>query len=72
MSTEDYYIYEFRVIGELVKISAMDPATLTEISVSLPKSYSRQFMINHARNRLNYRLGKIHQEQLTVDENSDE
>jgi hypothetical protein len=33
MSGEEGYIIEFHRIGNAVKVSAMDPATLTEVSI---------------------------------------
>lgn len=54
------YIIEFKQIGNLIKVSAVDPATLTEISIALPagKNLSQNDMSKLAIKRLQYVLEK--------------
>lgn len=54
------YIVEFRQYGNLIKVSAMDPASLTEISLSFPagKNLSQQQMAQLAIKRLEFVLKK--------------
>jgi len=54
------YIIEFRQVGSLIKVSAVDPATLKEISIVLPagKNISRDDMCKMAVRRLEYVIKK--------------
>jgi hypothetical protein len=54
------YIIEFKQIGKLIKVSAIDPATLTEISIAVPagKNISQQEMGKLAVKRLEFVLRK--------------
>ena len=54
------YIIEFKQVGALIKVSAIDPATITEISIVLPagKNLSRDDMKKLAVKRLEFVLKK--------------
>jgi hypothetical protein len=54
------YIIEFQQFGKLIKISAFDPLTLTEISIVVPagKNLSQNDMKKLAVKRLEYVLSK--------------
>lgn len=51
-------IFEFRSIGNVMKVSAMDVATLTEISVQCPVSSGTAAFKQSALRRLEYVLKK--------------
>lgn len=51
-------IVEFFPVGNLVKVTAMDTATLTEISIQGPKSAGEATLQNNALKRLEYVLKK--------------
>lgn len=51
-------IIEFVPVGMLVKVVAMDTASLTEISISGPKATPQQMLKNNALKRLEYVLKK--------------
>ncbi|MGH1398285.1 MAG: DUF6898 family protein [Alphaproteobacteria bacterium] len=51
-------ILEFHPIGAYVKVSAMDVASLTEISIQGPANASEQVLKNNALKRLEYVLRK--------------
>ncbi len=51
-------IIEFHPIGQLVKVTAMDTATLTEISIQGPKSAGEETLRLNALKRLEYVLKK--------------
>jgi len=57
MSDNDI-ILEYYVRGKTVRISAMDPVTLTEVSVIAPYNLSREQMAQLAMRKLNYVLKK--------------
>ncbi len=54
------YIIEFRQVGNVIKVSAMDPATLTEVSIPVPagRNLSRNDMSRLAVKRLEFVLNK--------------
>ena len=54
----DDIIIEFRVIGNLVKVSAIDPQTLTEVSIMGPASESREILKATVIRKLNYVMAK--------------
>lgn len=59
MSDEGYeYIIEYHVVGKNVKVSAMDPFTLTEVSIIGPRNYSRQLLAHQAVKKLEYVMSK--------------
>ena len=51
-------IIEFVPVGSLVKVVAMDTKTLTEVSISGPKTTPQQMLKNNAIKRLEYVLRK--------------
>ncbi|MCI5060066.1 MAG: hypothetical protein MRY79_03235 [Alphaproteobacteria bacterium] len=51
-------IIEFFPVGQLVKVSAMDSATLTEISIQGPASAGEEVLQRNALKRLEYVLRK--------------
>ena len=51
-------IVEFHPIGAYVKVSAMDVATLTEISIQGPANAGETLLKNNALKRLTYVLRK--------------
>ncbi len=51
-------IIEYAKIGQIVKVSAMDSATLTEISIQGPASAGEETLKRNAIKRLEYVLKK--------------
>ena len=51
-------IIEFANIGNIVRVSAMDSATLTEISIQGPRSAGEETLKRNAIKRLEYVLKK--------------
>ena len=51
-------IFEFHPVGHLVRVSAMDTKTLTEIVIQGPKSASETLLKHNALKRLEYVLKK--------------
>ena len=51
-------ILEFRQVGAYVKVSAMDPATLTEVSVVGDPAVGEYVLKRTAIRKLNYVLGR--------------
>lgn len=51
-------IFEFRPVGSVVKVSAMDTQSLTEISVQGPASAGEEILKRNALKRLEYVLKK--------------
>ena len=51
-------IYEFIPMGNAVRVTAMDTATMTEVVISAPRNYSKQTMQNRAQAKLYYVLRK--------------
>ena len=51
-------IFEFFPSGQYVRVSAMDTATLIEITVQAPASASEDVLKHHALRRLEYVLKK--------------
>lgn len=51
-------ILEFFPVGNVVKVTAMDTKTLTEVSIQGPKSASEQVLKANALKRLEYVLKK--------------
>lgn len=51
-------ILEFRSHGHIVKVSAVDPVTLTEVSLQAPATTSREELEQAAVAKLNYVLAK--------------
>lgn len=51
-------IIEFHPVGQLVKVSAVDVATLTEISIQGPASAGEEMLKRNAIKRLEYVMKK--------------
>ncbi|MBK6897308.1 MAG: hypothetical protein IPH06_12015 [Alphaproteobacteria bacterium] len=51
-------IFEFRPVGSVVKVTAMDTQSLTEISVQGPASAGQEILKRNALKRLEYVLQK--------------
>jgi hypothetical protein len=58
MSEADNYIIEFTQIGASVKVTAIDPKTLTEASIIGGAQYSQEFLSRQAVKKLEYVLSK--------------
>ena len=55
---DDRYIIEFITMGKSVKITAIDPDTLTEVCVIAPTSLPKKEMAELAVRKLHYMLQK--------------
>jgi hypothetical protein len=51
-------IFEFRPVGNLVRVTAMDVATMTEISIQGPLNAGEEILKRNALRRLEYVLRK--------------
>jgi hypothetical protein len=60
---ERSYIVEFIVVGNSVKVCALDPQTLLEVSIVGPKNISQKQLSNVAIRKLEYMLRKLADEQ---------
>ncbi len=58
MTGEQGYIIEFHRVGNAVKVSAIDPATLTEVSIIGAPSVSDAELTRLAIRKLEYMLAK--------------
>ena len=58
MTDDQGYIIEFHRVGNAVKVSAMDPATLTEVSIVGAPSVSDPELTRLAIRKLEYMLAK--------------
>ncbi|MBE7636915.1 hypothetical protein GUA87_08665 [Sneathiella sp. P13V-1] len=58
MATEEGYIIEFVPMGNSVKVSAMDPETLTEVSIIGPRTAGQEELQRNVLNKLHYVLKK--------------
>ncbi len=58
MSGTDNYIIEFTQIGGSVKVTAVDPRTLTEVSIVGAAGYTRDFLTRQAVKKLEFMLAK--------------
>jgi len=58
MSEADNYIIEFTQIGASVKVTAIDPKTMTEVSIVGGAQYSQEFLSRQAVKKLEYVLSK--------------
>ena len=56
-------ILEYFQIGNSVKVSAVDPVTLVEVSIIGPADQSREALTRTAINKLDYVLRKMQDEQ---------
>ena len=55
------FLIEYQVIGNSVKVSAIDPATLTEVSIVGPVSAGEDELARNAVNKLKFVLARIRQ-----------
>jgi len=51
-------LIEFQQIGNAVKVTAVDPVTMTEVSIVGPPSAGQETLKRNAINKLNYVLSK--------------
>ena len=58
MSGGDGYIIEFTRVGTAIKVTAADPATMTEVSIVGAPGYSQEFLTRQAVKKLEYVLAK--------------
>ena len=58
MSEEEGYIIEFHRVGNAVKVTAMDPATLTEVSIMGPPNVGDTELTRLVVRKLEYMLAK--------------
>jgi GTP-binding protein EngB required for normal cell division len=58
MSEEEGYIIEFHRIGNAVKVTAMDPATLVEVSMVGPSNVGDAELTRLVVRKLEYMLAK--------------
>lgn len=58
MSGTDNYIIEFTQIGTSIKVTAVDPRTMTEVSIVGAAQYSSEFLTRQAVKKLEYVLAK--------------
>ena len=58
MSEADNYIIEFTQVGGSVKVTAVDPKTMTEVSIVGGPHYSQEFLTRQAVKKLEYVLSK--------------
>jgi GTP-binding protein EngB required for normal cell division len=58
MSEEEGYIIEFHRVGNAVKVTAMDPATLTEVSMIGPSNAGDTELTRLVVRKLEYMLAK--------------
>lgn len=56
--SEDGYIIEFHQVGAYVKVSAMDPVTLTEVSMVAPANLSQHQAAQAAIRKLKFVLAR--------------
>ncbi len=56
--SRDTVIFEFRRVGAFVKVSAVDPRTLTEVSIVGSPWAGEEILKRTARRKLEYVLGK--------------
>jgi hypothetical protein len=58
MSEADNYIIEFTKIGASVKVTAVDPKTMTEVSIVGGAQYSQEFLTRQVVKKREYMLSK--------------
>lgn len=58
MSGTDNYIIEFTQIGGSVKVTAVDPKTLTEVSIVGAPQYSQEYLTRQVVKKLEFMLAK--------------
>jgi hypothetical protein len=58
MTQKDGYIVEFYQLGNSVKVTAMDPRTLTEVTIIGVPGLSRDLLAKNAVRKLEYVMAK--------------
>lgn len=58
MSATDNYIIEFTQVGGSLKVTAIDPRTLTEVSIVGAPQYSQEFLTRQVVKKLEFVLAK--------------
>jgi hypothetical protein len=58
MTQKDGYIIEFYQLGNSVKVTAMDPRTLTEVTIIGVPGLSRDLLAKNAVRKLEYVMAK--------------
>jgi hypothetical protein len=58
MSGTDNYIIEFTQVGGSLKVTAIDPRTLTEVSIVGAPQYSQEFLTRQVVKKLEFVLAK--------------
>ncbi len=57
------FLIEYQVLGNSVKVSAVDPVTLTEVSIIGPATAGEEELARNAVNKLKFVLAKKNQSQ---------
>ena len=63
-SNDKQYLIEYTVVGNAVKITAMDPETGIEVSTMGPSYMDRNLMANAAVNKLKYKIRKLQEQKI--------
>jgi hypothetical protein len=58
MSGTDNYIIEFTQIGTSIKVTAVDPRSMTEVTIVGGTQYSKEFLTRQVVKKLEYMLAK--------------
>ncbi len=58
MTQKDGYIVEFYQVGNSIKVTAVDPRTLTEVAIIGVPGLSRQHLAQNAIRKLEYVMAK--------------
>jgi len=58
MSGTDNYIIEFTQIGTCIKVKAVDPRSMTEVTIVGGTQYSKEFLTRQVVKKLEYMLAK--------------
>lgn len=58
MTQKDGYIIEFYQLGNSIKVTAMDPRTLTEVTIIGAPSLSQELLARNAIRKLEYVMAK--------------
>lgn len=60
MTERESYIIEFHQLGNVVKVSAVDPATMIEVSIVGPANAGEEMLRRNAVRKLQYVMNKRH------------
>lgn len=58
MADREHYIVEFHQVGNVMKVSAIDPATMVEVSIVGPVNAGEETLRRNAVRKLQYVLDK--------------